>query len=188
MILFNGRWVRYIENTLNCTELVLQVTWCWLVFNCIMQCLFRTPLNNYDAVVLLHREKIPYPHHLLFPSELNQGPKHGSLSLPLSLMFLSLNPKTNVLYSRNVIWAGKHVARGKASKAFNPFLLPGDLKRSPEELKKKLMVDFEPTKCFMSGLQEEFGTLKPWYDHIGGDAIGLTWTKHNSKVKEQNVW
>lgn len=32
-------------------------------------------------------------------------------------------------------------------------------------------------------LQEEFGTLKPWYDHIGGDAIGLTWNKHNAKVK-----
>ncbi|VVB10024.1 unnamed protein product [Arabis nemorensis] len=113
------------------------------------ECLFRTPLNNYDAVVLLHRDKLPYPRRLLFPSELNQG---------------------------------KHVARGKASTAFNPFLLPGDLKRSHEELKKKLMVDFEPTKCFMSGLQEEFGTLKPWYDHIGGDAIGLTWNKHNSKV------
>ncbi|CAN7033479.1 unnamed protein product [Brassica rapa subsp. trilocularis] len=118
------------------------------------ECLFRTPLNNYDAVVLLHREKLTYPHHLLFPSELNQ--------------------------------AGKHVARGKASKAFNPFLLPGDLKRSPEELKKKLMVDFEPTKCFMRGLHEEFGTLKPWYDHIGGDAIGLTWSKPNSKKRERD--
>ncbi|KAJ4898834.1 Nrap protein [Raphanus sativus] len=117
------------------------------------ECLFRTPLNNYDAVVLLHREKLPYPHHLLFPSELSQG---------------------------------KHVARGKASTAFNPFLLPGDLKRSPEELKKKLMVDFEPTKCFMSGLQEEFGTLKTWYDHIGGDVVGLTWTKYNSKKRERD--
>jgi len=26
--------------------------------------------------------------------------------------------------------------------------------------------------------------LKPWYDHIGGDAIGLTWNKHNSKVNK----
>ncbi|KAL0679227.1 hypothetical protein Bca4012_007208 [Brassica carinata] len=144
------RLVAYARSSANVlSKLVLQehndsVQW---------ECLFRTPLNNYDAVVLLHREKIPYPHHLLFPSELNQG---------------------------------KHVARGKASKAFNPFLLPGDLKRSPEELKKKLMVDFEPTKCFMSGLQEEFGTLKAWYDHIGGDAIGLTWTKHNSKKRERD--
>ncbi|XP_024015308.1 uncharacterized protein LOC18023619 [Eutrema salsugineum] len=80
---------------------------------------------------------------------------------------------------------GKHVARGKASTAFNPFLLPGDLKRSPEEL-KNLMVDLEPTKCFMSGLQDEFGTLKPWYDHIGGDTVGLAWTKHNSKKRERD--
>ena len=47
------------------------------------------------------------------------------------------------------------------------------------------MVDFEPTKCFMRGLHEEFGTLKPWYDHIGGDAIGLTWSKPNSKVRTE---
>ncbi|WJZ86013.1 hypothetical protein VitviT2T_005516 [Vitis vinifera] len=39
------------------------------------ECLFRTPLNNYDAVILLHREKMPYPQRLLFPSEMNQG-KH----------------------------------------------------------------------------------------------------------------
>lgn len=39
----------------------------------ILQCLFRTPLNNYDAVVLIHRDRLPYPHHLLFPSDLNQG-------------------------------------------------------------------------------------------------------------------
>ncbi|CAN8328094.1 unnamed protein product [Cochlearia groenlandica] len=144
------RLVAYARSSANVlSKLVLQehndsVQW---------ECLFRTPLNNYDAVVLLHRDRLPYPHRLLFPSELNQG---------------------------------KHVARGKASKGFNPFLLPGDLKRSGDELKSKLMVDFEPTKCFMSGLQEEFGTLKPWYDHIGGDAIGLTWTKHNSKKRERD--
>ncbi|KAG9136046.1 hypothetical protein Leryth_021273 [Lithospermum erythrorhizon] len=37
------------------------------------ECLFRTPLNNYDAVVLLHRDRLPYPSNLLFPSDLNQG-------------------------------------------------------------------------------------------------------------------
>ncbi|PHU27029.1 hypothetical protein BC332_05361 [Capsicum chinense] len=36
------------------------------------KCLLRTPLSNYDAVVLLHRDKLPYPQHLLFPSELEQ--------------------------------------------------------------------------------------------------------------------
>ncbi|KAL8250850.1 hypothetical protein R6Q59_034543 [Mikania micrantha] len=37
------------------------------------ECIFRTPLNNYDAVILLHRDKLSHPEHLLFPSELNQG-------------------------------------------------------------------------------------------------------------------
>ncbi|KMT09405.1 hypothetical protein BVRB_6g128810 isoform B [Beta vulgaris subsp. vulgaris] len=35
--------------------------------------LFRTPLNNYDAVVLLHRDRLAYPQRLLFPSEVDQG-------------------------------------------------------------------------------------------------------------------
>ncbi|EPS66252.1 hypothetical protein M569_08520, partial [Genlisea aurea] len=35
--------------------------------------LFRTPLNNYDAVVLLHRAILPNPERLLFPSEIKQG-------------------------------------------------------------------------------------------------------------------
>ncbi|XP_010533807.1 PREDICTED: nucleolar protein 6 [Tarenaya hassleriana] len=116
------------------------------------ECLFRTPLNNYDAVVLLHRDRLPYPQRLLFPSELNQG---------------------------------KHVARGKASNAFHPFLLHRDSKRSPGELKDKLMVNFEPTECFVRELQKEIKTLKPWYDHIGGDVIGLTWEKPNSKKRER---
>ncbi|KVH92355.1 Nrap protein [Cynara cardunculus var. scolymus] len=37
------------------------------------ECIFRTPLNNYDAVILLHRDKLSYPQRLLFPSELNHG-------------------------------------------------------------------------------------------------------------------
>ena len=50
-----------------------------------LQCLLRTPLNNYDAVILLHRDKLPYPQHLLFPSELNQG----KLLQPFSLALLN---------------------------------------------------------------------------------------------------
>ncbi|CAL1360812.1 unnamed protein product [Linum trigynum] len=37
------------------------------------ECLLRTPFNNYDAVVLLHGDKLPFPRHLLFPSLVNQG-------------------------------------------------------------------------------------------------------------------
>ncbi|CAA7387761.1 unnamed protein product [Spirodela intermedia] len=39
------------------------------------ECLFRTPLNNYDAVVLLHQERLSYPQRLLFPTDMKQG-KH----------------------------------------------------------------------------------------------------------------
>ncbi|KAG0485396.1 hypothetical protein HPP92_009475 [Vanilla planifolia] len=37
------------------------------------ECLFRTPMNNYDAVVLLHRDKLSYPRRLLFPNEISLG-------------------------------------------------------------------------------------------------------------------
>ncbi|XP_073103554.1 uncharacterized protein [Elaeis guineensis] len=47
----------------------------WTKFSPNRLCLFRTPLNNYDAVVLLHRDKLSYPRSLLFPAEINNG-KH----------------------------------------------------------------------------------------------------------------
>ncbi|MED6181174.1 hypothetical protein PIB30_017149, partial [Stylosanthes scabra] len=37
------------------------------------ECLFRTPLSNYDALILLHKDKLPYPQRLLFPSEADNG-------------------------------------------------------------------------------------------------------------------
>ncbi|MED6145906.1 hypothetical protein PIB30_029504 [Stylosanthes scabra] len=37
------------------------------------ECLFRTPLSNYDAIILLHKDKLPYPQRLLFPSEADNG-------------------------------------------------------------------------------------------------------------------
>lgn len=57
-----------------------------------LQCLFRTPLNNYDAVILLHREKLPYPQRLLFPSELHQGrfSMVPSVYVPMGLLFSPL--------------------------------------------------------------------------------------------------
>ncbi|KAG7990196.1 hypothetical protein I3843_02G012900 [Carya illinoinensis] len=115
------------------------------------ECLFRTPLNNYDAVILLHRDKLPYPQRILFPSELNQG---------------------------------KHVARGNASKSFHPLMLPRDLKGSSEEVKKKLLVDFDPLRCFVEDLENEFSsTFKVWYDSLGGDAVGITWKSFSSKKR-----
>ncbi|KAL5754642.1 hypothetical protein ACOSP7_022862 [Xanthoceras sorbifolium] len=117
------------------------------------ECLFRTPFNNYDAVVLLHRDKLPYPHRLLFPSELNKG---------------------------------RHVARGNASKAFHPFMLPADMKGSLDELKNKLMVDFDPLRCFVGDIEKELSKkLKLWYDSLGGDAVGLTWERESSKKRSR---
>ncbi|KAK6150894.1 hypothetical protein DH2020_015826 [Rehmannia glutinosa] len=115
------------------------------------ECLFRTPLNNYNAVILLHRDKLPYPHRLLFPSEVKLG---------------------------------RHVIRGNASKSFQPFLLPGDMKGNLEELKNKLMVNFDPLRYFVTGIEAKFPDMfKVWYDSFGGDAIGLTCGNKNLKKR-----
>ncbi|XP_010254816.1 PREDICTED: nucleolar protein 6 isoform X2 [Nelumbo nucifera] len=117
--------------------------------------LFRTPLNNYDAIVLLHKDRLPYPQRLLFPSEVKLG---------------------------------KHVAKGNASKDFHPYVLPGDRHGNLEELKNKLMLNFDPMRCFVDDLKKEFsGTFKVWYDSIGGDAIGLTWEKPFSRKREREA-
>lgn len=115
------------------------------------ECIFRTPLDNYDAVILLHRDKMPYPERLLFPSELNHG---------------------------------KLVVRGNASKIFQPFMLLGDVKGVKEEPEDKLLIDFDPLRCFIKDLESGFpNTFKVWYDSVGGDAIGLTWNKEGLKKR-----
>lgn len=60
------------------------------------------------------------------------------------------------------ILTGTQVAKGHASKCFQPFLLPKDLKGRPEELKNKLLVDFDPSRCFIRDL--EASTVKKWFD------------------------
>ncbi|KAL8044894.1 hypothetical protein ABFX02_08G076200 [Erythranthe guttata] len=115
------------------------------------ECLFRTPLNNYNAVILLHRDKLPHPRSLLFPSEVKQG---------------------------------KQVVRGNPSKTFRPFLLPGDTKGNLEELKNRLMVNFDPLRYFVADIEREFPEMfKVWYDSFGGDAIGLTYSSKISKKR-----
>ncbi|XP_004512044.1 uncharacterized protein [Cicer arietinum] len=117
------------------------------------ECLLRTPLNNYDAIIVLHKEKLAYPQRLLFSSEVDHGTQ---------------------------------IAKGHASKCFQPFLLPKDLKGRPEELKKKLLVDFDPSRCFIRDLEKEFSTtFQLWHDSLGGDAIGLTWGKSCSSKKRK---
>ncbi|CAA0839558.1 Unknown protein [Striga hermonthica] len=118
------------------------------------ECVFRTPLNNYNAVILLHRDKLPYPQHLLFPSEVKLG---------------------------------KNVIHGKPSKTFQPFLLPGDLRGSPDELKNKLMVNFDPLRYFVNDIKAKFAdTFNVWYDSFGGDAIGLTCGNKSSKKRARD--
>ncbi|KAL4354660.1 hypothetical protein GQ457_06G039830 [Hibiscus cannabinus] len=117
------------------------------------ECLFRTPLSLYDAVILLHGDRLPYPKRLLFTSELNQG---------------------------------RHVAHGTASNCFHPFLLPADMKGSLEQLKTKLMVNFDPLRCFVGDVEKEFSNgLKLWYDSLGGDAVGLTWERSKKREREE---
>lgn len=117
------------------------------------ECLFRTPLNNYDAVILLHRDRLVYPQRLLFPSEIREG---------------------------------TCVARGNASKDFSPFLGPKDMKRNLDTMKSKLMVDFDPLQCYLVDLEGGFpNTFNLWCDSLGGDAIGITWTKPTSKKRDR---
>ncbi|XP_058112388.1 uncharacterized protein LOC131255639 isoform X1 [Magnolia sinica] len=117
------------------------------------ECLFRTPLNNYDAVILLHKDKLPYPQRLLFLSEMNQG---------------------------------RRVIQGNASKDFHPYISLVNKQQSFEEIRNKLMVNFDPTSCFVEDLKRKFpDTFKVWYDTLGGDAIGLTWEKSGLKKRQR---
>ncbi|XP_021718015.1 nucleolar protein 6-like [Chenopodium quinoa] len=56
------------------------------------ECLFRTPLNNYDAVVLLHRDRLAYPQRLLFPSEVKEG-KYVARGNPSNYFSPIIRPK-----------------------------------------------------------------------------------------------
>ncbi|CAN1814116.1 Nucleolar protein 6, partial [Linum perenne] len=113
------------------------------------ECILRTPFNNYDAVVLLHADKLPFPRHLLFPSAVNQG---------------------------------RVIVHGNATKSFAPFFTAEDFKGNLQQLKDKLLVDFNPLRCYVTDLKE-FSTVKLWYDALGGDAIGLTWKRSGSKKR-----
>ncbi|KAF3796060.1 Nucleolar protein 6 [Nymphaea thermarum] len=116
--------------------------------------LFRTPLKNYDAVILLHEDKLAHPERLLFSSDLNLGMR------PL--------------------------VHGNGSKAFAPYIPLKDLISNSQEAKKKLMVNFDPAKCLVEDIKQEFpGIFGLWYDALGGDAIGLTWENPSKRRKTE---
>ena len=48
--------------------------------------------------------------------------------------------------------------RGYASKVFQPFMSPGDFKGSLEELKNKLLVNFDPQRFFVGDLEASIFT------------------------------
>ena len=58
---------------------------------CGLQCLFRTPLSLYDAVILLHGDRLPYPKRLLFTSELDQGIFLGGKTFAWIIFFFGIN-------------------------------------------------------------------------------------------------
>ncbi|RWR95731.1 nucleolar protein 6 isoform X1 [Cinnamomum micranthum f. kanehirae] len=85
---------------------------------------------------------------------------------------------------------GRHVVEGDVCKGFNPYITLGNRHQSFEEARERLMVNFDPTRCFVEDLEREFpDTFKFWYDSLGGDAIGLTWEKLGSKkrVREEGI-
>lgn len=48
---------------------------------------------------------------------------------------------------------GTQLVCGKPSKLFHPFIMPGGLDANIEGIHKKLMVDFDPFRCFVKDLE-----------------------------------
>jgi U3 small nucleolar RNA-associated protein 22 len=78
--------------------------------------------------------------------------------LPPNFIYLHFHKLTTQMIFSLAMLTGTQVAKGHASKFFQPFLLPKDLKGRPEELKNKLLVDFNPSRCFIKDL--EASTMK----------------------------
>lgn len=69
------------------------------------------------------------------------------------VLWLDCNMCSTGVLTLYALCAGRQVIRGNASKAFQPFLLPEDMKGSLEEQKSKLMVGFDPLKCFVTEIE-----------------------------------
>ncbi|GJW21174.1 nucleolar protein 6 [Tanacetum coccineum] len=125
------------------------------------ECVFRTPLNNYDAIILLHRDKLSHPERLLFPSEFSQGKLvvqgNASKSFQPFLLTNGVNGSTKNL-------------RDQLYLNFDP-----------------LTCYVKDLEAMANGwMQNAFpNAFKLWYDCFGGDAIGLTWEKENLKKRRR---
>lgn len=51
------------------------------------------------------------------------------------------------------------MVRAQASKLFQPFFSSGDQKMNIEELQRKLMVDFDPSRCLIEDLEVDTNVL-----------------------------
>ncbi|XP_078435901.1 nucleolar protein isoform X2 [Wolffia australiana] len=71
------------------------------------ECLFKTPLNNYDAVILLHKDRLSYPQRLLFPTDIKQG-EHVVEGKPSSAFhpYLPLKETESLEATRNKLMVG----------------------------------------------------------------------------------
>ena len=56
-------------------------------------------------------------------------------------------------FNQKHILAGTHVAKGNPTKIFTPFLSPRNLKASSENIKDRLLVNFDPLRCYIEDLQ-----------------------------------
>lgn len=54
------------------------------------------------------------------------------------------------------IFAGKLVICGKPSKAFNPYMPLRGAVKSLEDARDKLLVNFDPTTCFLEDLKVKY--------------------------------
>jgi hypothetical protein len=61
---------------LNWHGLVKQI--CYLVCDCCLQSVFRTPLTCYDALIMFHQEALPHPSRTLFQPEVHSKGDHIS--------------------------------------------------------------------------------------------------------------
>lgn len=114
-----------------------------------LQCLFRTPLNNYDAVVLLHQDKLSHPQRLLFPTDMRQGWLSLFIYLFVYVVWAAHETVESLLLQLST---GKHVIEGRSSAAFQPYLLLKEI-QSLEAARNSLMVGFDPTRCFVEDLK-----------------------------------
>ena len=74
--------------------------------------------------------------------------------------------------------------RAMLARLFIHFCCHERMKENSPDLKDMLLVDFDPLRCFIGDLEEEFpNAFKLWYDSLGGDAIGMMWERSSSRKR-----